>query len=194
MSKTTTSAGVLLSFGLIGTFALPAYALPLVPSEMTERNQGSIQTLTSPEVPIGEFDLERFEATTQAEIEAMIASGSTQHRVVANSSTSPASYSGGGLLAAARAQIGINQDCTALVQNALRMLGYSVGNLAPMGFASFGVQIHPSQAQPGDIMMRGGHVAIYAGNGVAVHGGFGGSTVETSIDGSPYSYAVIVRI
>lgn len=99
-----------------------------------------------------------------------------------------------GLLGAARAQLGITQDCTAMVENALRALGYSVGDLAPMGFGGYGYQVSPDQAQPGDIMMRGGHVAIYAGNGVAVHGGFNGSTVETSIDGSPYNYAVIIRL
>jgi cell wall-associated NlpC family hydrolase len=193
MSKITATAGVLLSVGLIGTFALPAYAAPLVPSEMTEPTS-STQKLKLQTSSATILLTDRLEGSTQAEIDSIIASESVQVRVVANNAKVAASYNGGGLLAAARAQIGVRQDCTAMVENALRMLGYSVGDLSPMGFALFGTRIDPSQAQPGDIMMRGSHVAVYAGNGVAVHGGFGGSTVETSTDGSPYSYAVIVRI
>jgi hypothetical protein len=98
------------------------------------------------------------------------------------------------LVASARAQIGIAQDCTALVENALRKIGINVGDLSPMGFASLGTKISPDQIQAGDIMMRGGHVAIYTGNGMAIHGGFNGSTVETSYDANPYNYSVIVRI
>lgn len=94
----------------------------------------------------------------------------------------------------ALAQVGVAQDCTALVENALRALGYSVGDLAPMGFSSYGYQVDPSQAQAGDIMMRDGHVAIYLGNGRAVHGGFNGMTVESDYDASPYGYALIVRL
>jgi len=184
MSKFTTSAGVLLSVGLIGTFSLPAYATPIAPSEMTERT-GSIQTLVLEEIKTTPLTMEIFEETVEP---AVIASAP---KAVAST---PSSYIGGGLLAAARSQIGWGQDCTALVENSLRMIGIAIGDAAPMGFAAYGVQVDPSQAQPGDIMMRGGHVAIYAGNGVAIHGGFGGSTVETSIDGSPYNYAVIVRV
>lgn len=106
----------------------------------------------------------------------------------------PASMVGGSLLDAARAQIGRYQDCTAMVENALRMLGYSVGDVGPMGFASYGVSVSPSDAQSGDIMMRGNHVAIYAGSGVAVHGGYNGTTVETTTGSSPYDFAVIIRV
>ena len=98
------------------------------------------------------------------------------------------------LLQAARGQLGISQDCTALVENALRAIGYSVGDMSPMGFSSFGFQVSPADAHPGDIMMRGGHVAIYSGDGLAIHGGFNGSTVETYVDGSPFNYALIIRL
>lgn len=94
----------------------------------------------------------------------------------------------------ALAQLGIAQDCTALVENALRNMGYSVGDLAPMGFTQYGYMVDHAQAQNGDIMMRDGHVAIYLGNGQAVHGGFNGMTVQSSIDANPYNYSVIVRL
>ena len=74
------------------------------------------------------------------------------------------------------------QDCTALVENALRAAGFSVGDLAPAQFFAYGTQV--STPQPGDIIYyaNGGagvaHVAIYVGNGQAVHGGWAGySTV-----------------
>lgn len=100
------------------------------------------------------------------------------------------------LLEAARSQIGIVQDCTAMVENSLRSLGHQVGDLGPMQFSSYGTPVDPGSAQPGDIMMRGGHVAIYAGDGFAVHGGFGWSngTTYTDWDSNPYNYILIVRI
>lgn len=99
------------------------------------------------------------------------------------------------LLAAAKAQLGTWQDCTALVEKSLRTLGYSVGDLAPMGFGSYGIVVPAEGAQPGDIMMRWGHVAIYAGDGVAIHGGYNGTTVEVGGAGSsPYDYSVIIRL
>lgn len=111
------------------------------------------------------------------------------------SSAAPVSYAGGGILGAARAQLGVYQDCTALVENSLRMLGYSVGDLGTMSFIGYGVQVSPAEAQPGDIMMRGSHVAIYSGNGVAIHGGYNGTTIETGGGiSNPHNYAVIIRV
>lgn len=89
--------------------------------------------------------------------------------------------------------VGSFMDCTALVENALRDLGYSVPDLAPMQFGSFGTVFNdPSQVQPGDIMMRGGHVAIYAGEGSTVQGGWAGSVVVAN--DSPSNYGSFVRI
>jgi hypothetical protein len=105
-----------------------------------------------------------------------------------------AAVGAGSLLDAARRQIGVNQDCTALVENALRAIGYSVGDVGPMGFSSYGISIPASEAQAGDIMMRGGHVAIYSGSGVAIHGGYNGTTVETSLGSDPSNFSLIIRI
>lgn len=107
----------------------------------------------------------------------------------------PVPPAGSLLLAAARAQLGTWQDCTALVEKSLRTLGYSVGDLGPMGFGSFGTIVAAADAQPGDIMMRWGHVAIYAGDGIAVQGGYNGTTVEVGGgDSSPYNYALVIRL
>jgi cell wall-associated NlpC family hydrolase len=91
--------------------------------------------------------------------------------------------------------LGSGWDCTYLVEQALRDLGYSVPDLGPMQFGSYGTVFHdPSAVQAGDIMMRGGHVAIYAGNGMTVQGGFGfGGVVLNKWDG-PSSYSAFVRV
>lgn len=99
---------------------------------------------------------------------------------------------GSTLIEAAESQLGQNQDCTALVERALRAIGVNIGDVGPMGFAGLGIQVSADDAQPGDILMRSGHVAIYLGNGMAIHGGYGGTTQEAPAD--PHEYAVIVRL
>ena len=105
----------------------------------------------------------------------------------------PASNSA--LVNSALKYLGMNWDCTALVEQALRDLGYQVADLGPMQFGQFGTVFYdPSQVQPGDIMMRGGHVAIYAGDGYSVQGGFGfGGVVYNQWEG-PYNYSAFVRV
>jgi cell wall-associated NlpC family hydrolase len=103
----------------------------------------------------------------------------------------PASSSA--LVNSAMKYLGMPWDCTAVVEQGLRDLGYTVRDEAPMGFGAYGtVFADPSQVQPGDIMMRGGHVAIYAGNGMAIHGGWNGSVVVAST--SPAQFYSFVRI
>ena len=76
------------------------------------------------------------------------------------------------LLAVAYGQIGITQDCTAMVEKALNAAGIPVGDIGPQAFLKYGkVVAHP---QPGDIIVQSGHVAIYAGNGQAISGGMNG--------------------
>ncbi|MCC9206314.1 NlpC/P60 family protein [Arthrobacter sp. zg-Y769] len=77
-----------------------------------------------------------------------------------------------GLVASAYGQIGVAQDCTAMVENALRSVGKSVGDLAPGQFFQFGSVV--STPAPGDLVITGGHVAIYVGNGQVVSGGLNG--------------------
>ena len=77
-----------------------------------------------------------------------------------------------GLVASAYGQIGVAQDCTAMVENALRSVGKSVGDLAPGQFFQFGAVV--GTPAPGDLVITGGHVAIYVGNGQVISGGLNG--------------------
>lgn len=98
----------------------------------------------------------------------------------------PAVSGSGGqrVIAAALAQLGAQQDCTDLVQNSLAAAGYTTrrdqgGRDMGTGieqYDGFGTRVSVNALQPGDILMYGySHVAIYAGNGQAVHGGYNGS-------------------
>nr|WP_269437844.1 NlpC/P60 family protein [Arthrobacter sp. zg-Y919] len=77
-----------------------------------------------------------------------------------------------GLVASAYAQIGVAQDCTAMVEKALRSVGKSVGDLAPGQFYQFGSVV--GSPAPGDLVISATHVAIYVGNGQVVSGGLNG--------------------
>ena len=79
------------------------------------------------------------------------------------------------IYAAAVAQLGMNQDCTMLVTNSLAAVGISFHGW-PENYAALGDWT--SNPVPGDIIIYSGHVAIYAGNGMAVHGGWNGYTTE----------------
>jgi cell wall-associated NlpC family hydrolase len=84
-------------------------------------------------------------------------------------------------------------DCTMLVEQALRDLGYSVGDIGTMSFSAYGSTFYdPSAAQAGDIMMRPSHVAIYIGNGMAIHGGYNGRVVI--VPTSPTEFGSFVRL
>ncbi|MET3369604.1 NlpC/P60 family protein [Arthrobacter sp. M2012083] len=77
------------------------------------------------------------------------------------------------MVASAYAQIGVFQDCTAMVEKALGSAGIPVGDLGPMQFMNYGKVV--SDPQPGDMIVQSGHVAIYIGNGQAISGGINGN-------------------
>ena len=84
-------------------------------------------------------------------------------------------------------------DCTMLVEQALRDLGYSVGDIGTMSFSPYGSTFSdPGAVQAGDIMMRWSHVAIYLGDGMAIHGGYNGRVVI--VPTSPTEFASFVRV
>ncbi|MBT2521129.1 LysM peptidoglycan-binding domain-containing protein [Arthrobacter sp. ISL-28] len=92
--------------------------------------------------------------------------------VTPKASPAPASGVGAALVASARAQLGATQDCTILVEQALRSVGKSVGDLAPAQFHQYGTPVSTPQA--GDLMISAGHVAIYIGGGQAISSGMNG--------------------
>lgn len=88
---------------------------------------------------------------------------------------------GSTIASAALAQVGRSQDCTMLVTNSLAAVGIYYHGW-PSGYLSLGTIIPYSQAMPGDIVVYNGHVAVYIGNGMCVHGGWNGwTTVVYSI-------------
>lgn len=91
-----------------------------------------------------------------------------------------ASGKGAAILSAAYAQLGVTQDCTMLVTNSLAAVGINFRDW-PAGYLSLGRTVSAAEAQPGDLIYYadGGagvaHIAVYAGNGQAVHGGYNGN-------------------
>lgn len=73
---------------------------------------------------------------------------------------------------AAIAQVGVMQDCTMLVTNSLKAVGINFHGW-PEEYLSLGPTTN--DPVPGDIIVYSGHVAIYIGDGKAVHGGFMGN-------------------
>lgn len=108
------------------------------------------------------------------------------------------SSKGTAIFQAALSQVGAIQDCTMLVTNALKAVGINYHNW-PIGYMSLGTVVSASEAQPGDLIYyaNGGtgyaHIAVYAGNGKAVHGGWLGNqtVVNTANVGSG---AVYIRV
>ncbi|MEQ4517768.1 NlpC/P60 family protein [Pseudarthrobacter sp. B907] len=101
--------------------------------------------------------------------------------VQAQAAVAPAPAAGGvnaAMLSAAYSQIGITQDCTAMVEKALGAAGIPVGDLGPQQFMNYGKVV--ADPQPGDMIVQSGHVAIYAGNGQAISGGMNGSNQTIS--------------
>ena len=94
-------------------------------------------------------------------------------RVAAASAPAAASSSvGAAILGSAYSQLGVTQDCTAMVEKALRSVGKSVGDLAPGQFFQYGSVV--GTPAPGDLVITAGHVGVYAGNGQVVSGGVDG--------------------
>ncbi len=214
IKKSFTSSGgraaivLALSAGLIATVALPAYAQAPGSQETTYVADSSQSLQVANTVVSGTVQRASFSSSTNGEVkaeDAAIAAASALQSRQAAAATEAAfqarisnvKVNGTGssaLLSVATSLIGMTGDCTMIVEQSLRILGYTVGDIGPTGFGKFGtVFTDPSQVQPGDIMQRSGHVEIYAGNGVAVSGGIGGWSSGYIAD-SPANFSSFVRI
>jgi cell wall-associated NlpC family hydrolase len=132
--------------------------------------------------------VEEAPAKVEAKASKTTSAPGTNATVAVSSATAapaaPAASSGLGaaIAAAAYAQLGVTQDCTMLVTNSLAAVGIHFHDW-PAGYLSLGRTVSAAEAQPGDLAYyaNGGlagqaHIAVYVGNGMAVHGGWNGST------------------
>lgn len=101
---------------------------------------------------------------------------------------------GGTILGSARAQLaaGAVQDCTVLAEVALRAAGIPVGDLGPLQFLNYGTRV--SSPAPGDLVVTGGHVAIYAGGGQVISSGMNGRNLTMQHPLSDLPGAQFVRV
>jgi len=123
---------------------------------------------------VGEASIKVKINETEDETESESSSSDEISQDIAPSSVADIVYS------SAMGQVGVYQDCTMLVTNALAAAGiYHHG--WPASYLSLGTVVSASEAQPGDVIYyaNGGlgmaHVAIYAGGGQAIHGGWQGN-------------------
>ena len=136
---------------------------------------------------------------TQTNQEGGVSTTATQLNVQETTNSQVSSSSkGAAIYQAALSQVGVIQDCTMLVTNALKSVGINYHDW-PAGYMSLGTIVSASEAQPGDLIYyaNGGmglaHIAVYAGNGKAIHGGWlGNQTVVNSADIG--SGAVYIRV
>ena len=136
---------------------------------------------------------------TQVNQEGGVSTTVTQLNTLETTNSQVSSSSKGATIyQAALSQVGTIQDYTMLVTNALKSVGINYHDW-PAGYMSLGTIVSASEAQPGDLIYyaNGGmglaHIAVYAGNGKAIHGGWlGNQTVVNSADMG--SGAVYIRV
>ncbi|WP_120521202.1 NlpC/P60 family protein [Arthrobacter celericrescens] len=144
----------------------------------------AVKTVAAPVVEEAPVAVQEAEAPAQA-TQTTEASTPVAQVSVTTAAAAPAakvtSGKGAAIAAAAYAQLGVAQDCTALASNALAAVGINFHGW-PADYLSLGRTVSAAEAQPGDLIyyQNGGmgmaHIAVYVGNGQAVHGGWNGGT------------------
>lgn len=130
---------------------------------------------------------EQQEAAAAASSSSNSGSGSGSSSSSTASASASAGASGSVIANAALAQVGIAQDCVALVRKSIAAAGLPYSGMGSL--FNLGPTIPMSAASPGDVIYYadGGvgraHVAIYIGGGRAVHGGWSGyNTVVAGVN------------
>ena len=152
-------------------------ATEVTPSEETTPTQDTTtqsQTQAPAQTTTQSAPAQSTTTTTQAPAQTSTPSAPANNYVAPTPSVNSSA-----IAAAALAQVGATQDCTMLVTNALRAVGINFHGW-PEDYLSLGTIT--SSPVAGDIIVYSGHVAIYIGNGQAVHGGwYGSQTVVASV-------------
>jgi len=194
------ASGLVLSTGVAATAAGPETSrdvqtskldLSSIPLQVPADAIGPDLTLTpvpgvtvAPEA-VAEVAVQSQEVTAVAEAAAAPAGTGSSAPAAAQAAApaAPAAAASGTaatIAAAAYAQLGVMQDCTMLVTNALAAAGINFHDW-PAGYLSLGRTVSAAEAVPGDLIyyadggMGLAHIAVYVGNGQAVHGGFFGN-------------------
>lgn len=191
--KTTHSSNVLVAsiFLPIMLSAAPAFAEEPLQQESTF--QATLHDAQSIEVPITAA-----QPTISRDAVTVTSAPQETSSRTPNRYAGAQTYNGGGVVEYARQFIGlvpyvanasdpsVGFDCSGFTKyvfsNALGM------NLPHSSTAqgAMGVPISPSQAQPGDLLVWSGHVAIYTGNGMMIDAAVPGTYInERPIWGSP---------
>lgn len=87
---------------------------------------------------------------------------------------------------------GVGLDCSGLTQYCYRQAGISIPRNSE-DQASFGRKVPVSEASPGDILWRPGHVAIYVGDNKYIHEPHSGSVCTLSTGASYFTSAIKIR-
>ena len=173
-----TSLITMLTTGAVGTVATTqnASAYDVTANQATAQYPGTYGTTQATQ------------STQPAQSGVTGATGTQTNTQTTITTQASSSSKGAAIYQAALSQVGTTQDCTMLVTNALKSVGISYHDW-PAGYMSLGTTVSASEAQPGDLIYYadGGtgvaHIAVYAGNGQAVHGGWlGNQTVVNSAD------------
>ncbi len=154
----------------------------------------------APAAPVAPAPVAAPEQQTMAASAPVAPQAGTADVQLASSAITPigsGNVSGNAVAASAQSQVGQSQDCTALVERALRDAGAAgVGDESPASLLRFGTPT--SNPQPGDMVYYSNagagvpHIAVYIGGGNAVHGGWTGNTTavfSANIGSGPVYYS-----